>query len=102
MSSSYAAGRRAVRGARRDAEVERYLGLTLTERKGKPAGVAAPALAVVSVDGGRLQIRRPAAAAAATPAAADSAPPPEEPLPPDDKHRGKPKRHDFPPIIPAP
>jgi hypothetical protein len=48
------------RCAQRDAEVERYMSLPLAERKAKPEGVTAPALAVVSVDGGRLQIRHDA------------------------------------------
>lgn len=77
------------RCAQRDAEVERYLSLPLVERKAAPEGRTAPALAVVSVDGGRLQIRRdPQPAAAATPE--DT----EEELPPDPKHRGKHWRED--------
>lgn len=44
------------RVAERDAAVEAYQALPLTERKAAPAGVAAPALAVVGCDGGRLQI----------------------------------------------
>jgi len=40
----------------RDAETDAYLALPLTERKGTPAGVAAPDLAVVQMDGGRLQV----------------------------------------------
>ncbi len=40
----------------RDREVEGYQALPLVERKEMPQGVAAPALAVVGVDGGRLQI----------------------------------------------
>jgi hypothetical protein len=73
------------RCAQRDAAVERYLSLPLVERKAKPEGVTAPALAVVSVDGGRLQIRRPAQAAA------DGT---DEALPPDDQHRGQHWRED--------
>jgi hypothetical protein len=44
------------RVAERDTEVARYLAQPLTERKGVPEGVSAPSLAVVGVDGGRLQI----------------------------------------------
>ena len=40
----------------RNAAVEAYQALPLTERKGVPAGVTAPELAVVGCDGGRLQI----------------------------------------------
>lgn len=46
----------AERCAERDAEVSSYAALPLVERKAAPAGVAAPDLAVVQVDGGRLQI----------------------------------------------
>src|SRR5258708_20442612 len=69
------------------------MSLPLAERKAKPESVTAPALAVVSVDGGRLQIRREAqpAAAATPPADADGT---EGELPPDDKHRGKHWRED--------
>jgi hypothetical protein len=81
------------RCAQRDAEVERYLRLPLVERKAKPEGVTAPALAVVSVDGGRLQIRRDAQPSAAGPPTADTDSTPEE-LPPDDKYRGKHWRED--------
>jgi hypothetical protein len=78
----------AERCAQRDAAVEHYMGLPLTERKDKPQGVAAPALAVVSVDGGRLQIRSvPTVAATDTAAAAET-------LPADDKHRGTHWRED--------
>jgi hypothetical protein len=50
----------------RDADTDAYLALPLAERKGVPAGVAAPDLAVVQMDGGRLQIfDRTAAGAAA-------------------------------------
>jgi hypothetical protein len=77
------------RCAQRDVEVERYMSLPLAERKAKPEGVTAPALAVVSVDGGRVQIRRDVQpAAAATPDGT------EEELPPDNKHRGKHWRED--------
>lgn len=40
----------------RDAEAEAYLALPLAERKEVPAGVTAPDVAVVQMDGGRLQI----------------------------------------------
>src|SRR5216684_5083090 len=40
----------------RDAAVATYQALPLVERKSAPAGVAPPAVAAVSVDGGRLQI----------------------------------------------
>ena len=75
----------AERWNQRDAEVEKYMGLPLVERKGKPAEVTAPALAVVSVDGGRLQIRgEPKASATEA----------EEALPADDGHKGKHWRED--------
>ena len=73
----------AERCAQRDAEVENYTSLPLIERKGKPAEVTAPALAVVSVDGGRLQIR-------GEPKATEA----EEALPADDGHKGKHWRED--------
>jgi hypothetical protein len=69
------------RCAERDAAVEEYLSLPLAERKDKPAGVVAPALAVVGVDGGRLQIREAKSASA-------------EALPTDEKHRGTHWRED--------
>jgi hypothetical protein len=78
------------RCVQRDAEVERYMSLPLAERKGKPEGVVAPALAVVGVDGGRLQIRRAVQAATAT-VDADGA---DAGLPPDDKYRGQHWRED--------
>ena len=83
------------RVAERDAAVAHYLSLPLVERKGKPADVAAPALAVVCVDGGRLQIRgdRTAAAGGGTVTAAAATPTDAVP-PPDDKHRGKHWRED--------
>lgn len=75
----------AERCAQRDAEVEKYMGLPLVQRKDEPAGVAAPAVAVVSVDGGRLQIRgEPKASATEA----------EEALPADDGHKGKHWRED--------
>ena len=46
----------AERVAERDEAVEGYQALPLTKRKEAPAGVAAPELAVVGCDGGRLQI----------------------------------------------
>ena len=77
----------AERCAQRDAEVEQYMSLPLVERKDKPADVTAPALAVVSVDGGRLQIRgEPKVSTTATEA--------EEALPADDGHKGKHWRED--------
>jgi hypothetical protein len=44
------------RCAERDAEVKAYQALPLVERKGVPAGVEPPQVAVVGADGGRLQI----------------------------------------------
>jgi hypothetical protein len=46
----------AERCAERDAAAAAYQALPLVQRKGVPAGVAAPDLAVVGADGGRLQI----------------------------------------------
>jgi hypothetical protein len=46
----------AERVAQRHQAVEQYQALPLTQRKEAPAGVTAPALAVVGCDGGRLQI----------------------------------------------
>ena len=84
------------RCAERDAEVERYLKLPLTERKGKPAGVTAPAVATVGTDGGRLQIIEhsdpPKPVVGAAPAAAT--PDGEASLPPDERHRGTHWRED--------
>jgi hypothetical protein len=45
------------RCAQRDAAVADYMSLPLAQRKDKPAQVTAPEVAVVGVDGGRLQIR---------------------------------------------
>lgn len=95
----------AERCAQRDREVAQYLALPLTERKDKPAGVVPPALAVVSVDGGRLQVRSnfaPPRAKAGTNLAAgkDETSDPAgskaeaEALPADDKHRGTHWRED--------
>lgn len=49
----------AARCAERDAATKAYAALPLMARKGVPAGVEAPDLAVVGVDGGRLQIIDP-------------------------------------------
>jgi hypothetical protein len=46
----------AERCAERDADVKAYQALPLAERKGVPAGVVPPEVAVVGDDGGRLQI----------------------------------------------
>jgi hypothetical protein len=46
----------AERCAERDAATDAYLALPLVERKAVPEGVTAPDLAVVEMDGGRLQI----------------------------------------------
>ncbi len=54
------------RQAERDAEVKAYQELPLVERKSTPEGVPAPELAVVGVDGGRLQILERDAAQATT------------------------------------
>jgi len=48
----------------RDAVSQAYQELPLTERKSVPAGVAVPGVAVVEMDGGRLQIRDEAEPAA--------------------------------------
>jgi len=79
-----------LRCGERDAEVERYMSLPLTERKDKPKDVTAPALAVVGVDGGRLQIRKDRLASAAAAGDANA----EEAVAPDDKHRGTHWRED--------
>jgi hypothetical protein len=57
------------RCAERDAAVAAYQGLPLARRKAAPAGVVAPAVAMVQVDGGRLQIfdRRATAVSPAEP-----------------------------------
>jgi hypothetical protein len=74
------------RCAERDAKVNQYLSLSLVQRKDKPADVVAPEVAVVGVDGGRLQIvnhqDQPAK------------PSEDENLPPDDKHKGTHWRED--------
>ena len=66
------------RADERDIETQKYLALPLVERKGKPADVTAPETAVVSVDGGRIQIldRNQKAAEKASTEGADA----EEPL----------------------
>ncbi len=81
----------------RDAGVQDYVSLPLTKRKDKPDGVTAPEVAVVGVDGGRLQIRddswlsQDEAVASAAKAEKTEE---EEALPPDDTHRGKYWRED--------
>ena len=87
------------RCAARDATVARYLSLPLTERKDKPQGVTAPALAVVGADGGRVQIRdaswlspKKSAGGAAEALAAETED--VEALPPDETHRGTHWRED--------
>lgn len=57
----------AERVAERDAQAAAYQALPLVERKAAPAGVTSPELAVVGVDGGRLQIFERSAAAPAPP-----------------------------------
>jgi hypothetical protein len=60
----------AERVAERDVAVAAYQALPLVERKAAPAGVTAPAVAAVMVDGGRVQIfERPHRADAAPPSA---------------------------------
>jgi hypothetical protein len=57
------------RVAERDAAVAAYQALPLVERKAAPAGVVPPAVATVSVDGGRVQIfERPSSVAVPPPA----------------------------------
>ena len=76
------------RCAERDAEVARYLSLPLVERKGKPAEVTAPAVAVGMVDGGRLQIRQDDSGVSAEAGEDDPS------LPPTPEHRGTHWRED--------
>ena len=64
----------AERCGERDAEVQAYRDLPLTQRKATPAGVAPPGLAVVEMDGGRLQILDRGATAATAATAAKDAP----------------------------
>ena len=78
----------AERCAGRDAETERYMGLPLAQRKGKPEGVEAPAVAVVGVDGGRLQVRTGFKGGAA------AQEPEEEALPDEEGRKGKHWRED--------
>ena len=63
----------------RDAAVAAYQALPLVARKSAPAGVAPPAVAVVSVDGGRVQIFERPRGTEASPAhaAAEGAPEPD-------------------------
>ena len=66
----------AERVAERDAAVSKYQALPLTQRKDVPAPLKAPEVAVVGVDGGRLQIferaaQKPAALIAAEPIVAE-------------------------------
>jgi hypothetical protein len=67
------------RCAERDAEVKAYQELPLVERKGVPAGVVPPEVAVVGDDGGRMQIWERAGATTAAEA---------EPLEPEDGRTG--------------
>jgi hypothetical protein len=60
----------AERVAERAAEIDAWRGRPLSAKGPLPEGAAPPGLAVVEMDGGRLQIRTPAADAAAPPAAA--------------------------------
>lgn len=65
------------RVAERDAAVAAYQALPLAERKAAPAAVTPPTLAVVGVDGGRVQVfERPCAAAAPVAAVVSAAPAP--------------------------
>ena len=73
------------RCSQRDEEVKQYTGLPLTKRKEKLTDVVAPALAVVGVDGGRLQIRGDREASVDVEEAVLSA---------DDGHKGKHWRED--------
>jgi hypothetical protein len=88
------------RCAERDQEVECYQRLKLVERKDKPSDVTAPSLAVVGVDGGRLQIRdrRDSRGKKRPTPTADTAGETDEgtdtSLPPDEKHRGTHWRED--------
>jgi hypothetical protein len=84
------------RCAERDAAVEHYLSLPLTQRKDKPADVSAPNVAVVGTDGGRLQILERSDSHLSNnsvPSPADTGAT-EESLPPDEKHRGTHWRED--------
>ncbi len=59
----------AERVTERTAEIDAWRGRPLIDKNPLPAGVAPPELAVVEMDGGRLQIRRPAGPEAGAPAA---------------------------------
>jgi hypothetical protein len=80
------------RAVERDVQTREYQALPLVERKREPAEVTAPGTAVVSVDGGRIQIldRHQKAAETALVEGVDG----EEPLAPDEKHRGQHWRED--------
>lgn len=81
----------------RDVAVDNYTKMKLTKRKGKPAGVIAPEVAAVFVDGGRIQIRddrKMSQSKSATKAAATESEEEEEKLAPDDRHRGTHWRED--------
>jgi hypothetical protein len=82
----------AERLSERAAAVAAYQALPLVERKAAPAGVSAPAVAVVGVDGGRLQIfeRSAAAAAPAVEVIVDDDPLAEESEPVDGQRPAKP------------
>ena len=83
------------RCAARDEAVANYMSLPLVERKSKPQGVKAPQVAVVGVDGGRLQIRGadwPSGTKEGKATTVEGQD--EEALPPDDQHRGKHWRED--------
>ena len=54
--NGYVGGSVGERVAERDEAVKAFQELPLAERKAAPAGVTAPAVAVVGCDGGRLQI----------------------------------------------
>lgn len=78
----------------RDAAVAKYMKLPLTQRKDKPAAVTAPEVAVVGVDGGRMQIRDASWGAqqdSAVAAVADNA---DEETLSDERHRGTHWRED--------
>jgi hypothetical protein len=62
------------RPGERDAAVAAYLDRPLAQREDPPAGTSAPQLAVVAMDGGRLQIRVPADALGAKAAVCAAAP----------------------------
>jgi hypothetical protein len=78
------------RRAERAAEVAAYQALPLVERKAAPAGVAAPEVAAVGCDGGRLQIWPTPNAAACVPDNGTA----EEPLPAEEGRSGRHWRED--------